>query len=112
MCGTGLCGWYAVNGDAKESFTIRKRELLQSPIRQKPEYKIAPNSPWNPSWDVCVRDMYLYDFKFNPPSTESQKRQFREWLETGTHDNYKRWLEEPLGTIDPPVNISEWIYQP
>jgi hypothetical protein len=99
-----------VNEDGKETFTLRKRDLSHSPKRQRHVY-IAPSSPWQPSWEVLVRDMYLYDFKFNPPSTE-EKVQFNEWLEKETHPDYGRWLEEPLGTIEPPEDIKKWIYRP
>jgi hypothetical protein len=114
---------YAVNEDGVDSgdeFIIRRRACSQSPervegtneccTRRELKSRIAPSSPWKSSWDVWVRDMYLYDFKLNPPSTESQRRQFNQWIESGTHKDYKRWIEEPLGTIEPPTDIFEWIY--
>jgi hypothetical protein len=100
----------------EEEFTIHKRALSDESnvgthtTRKKVASNAVTSSPWKPSWNVLVRDMYLYDFKFHPPSTVSQQRQFRQWLKEGTHDHYQRWLNEPLGTIEAPEDLSEWIY--
>lgn len=104
----------------EDEFVIHKRELSQTPEAlaavgdcRRPKSKSTRkglDSPWKSSWEVWVKDMYLYDFKFNPPSTESQERQFREWLAKGTHEDYQRWINEPLGTIEPPENIDDWIF--
>lgn len=63
---------------------------------------LPPPLPDYGTWDEKLRWMYLYDFKFNPPSDECDIR-----IAKGTHKDYSQWLHEPLGSMQPPKNIEE-----